>query len=113
VAARYLSRMEVWFIFAMFGLKLPILGLGYFLYRVIKRVDSQWEDGGYDPPPGSDDGGGGGGPSPAPRPRPRPHGGLAARRRRRAPERTPSTALRLPAPSRRPAVARTRVRTRP
>jgi len=106
--------MEVWFLFAMFGLKLPVLGLGYFLYRVIKRVDSQWENGGYDQPPGQDGGGGGGGGggSPAPRPRPRPQGGLAARQRRRAPERTPSTGLRRPSPVRRPTLARTRVRTR-
>jgi hypothetical protein len=76
---------EFWFLFLMFGLKLPLFGLAYFLYRVLRAHDEAWEnqDWSEDQPP--DDGGGGGGSlSPAPvRP---PRGGPA---RRRAPRERP------------------------
>jgi hypothetical protein len=99
---------EIWFLFLMFGLKLPVFGIGYFLYRVLRAQEDQWEHLGWDEGPSDDGGGGGGGggggnPSPVPRPR----GGPA---RKRAPRRRPMPSLsgRTLAPSRRPMPMRTR-----
>src|SRR5262249_13194116 len=100
---------EVWFVFLMFGLKVPVLGIGYFIYRVLRDQDRAWEEGGY----GWDDdgGGGGGGGGPAPDPTPRSPAGPMRRRARR--RRATLPALRphgLGAPVRRPVPLRTRVR---
>jgi hypothetical protein len=103
---------EVWFIFLMFGLKIPVIGIGYFLYRVLKAQDAAWENGGYGFDDGGNGGGGGGG-TPRPTPTPRPGGGLARHRRVR-PERPfgPARGPALGFPARRPQPAHTRVRIR-
>src|SRR3954453_3211425 len=49
-----------WLIFAFFGLKIPLILLGIFIYKMLKAVDAEWEDGGYGWE-GDDSGGGGGG----------------------------------------------------
>jgi hypothetical protein len=96
---------EIWFLFLMFGLKVPVIGIGYFLYRVLRAQEDEWEHLGWDEGPSDDGGGGGGGGSPSPAPRPR--GGPARKREpRRRP--MPSASGRLLAPSRRPAPLRTR-----
>ena len=75
---------EIWFLFLMFGLKVPVIGIGYFLYRVLRAQEDEWEHMGWDEGPPDDGGGGGGGGSPSPVPRPR--GGPA---RKREPRRRP------------------------
>ena len=85
---------DVWFLFLLLGLKLPVLFLGWFLYRVMVAHDRAWENDGWD----DDDGGGGGG-GPAPVVPPAPRGGPARKRRKREPERTPALGARL-APAR-------------
>src|SRR3954453_18617499 len=67
-----------WLIFAFFGLKIPLILLGIFIYKMLKAVDAEWEDGGYGYDGGDSDGGGGGG-SPLPD-TPRPGSGPARRR---------------------------------
>ena len=48
---------EIWFLFLMFGLKVPVFGIGYFLYKVLRAQEDEWEHLGWgDGPP--DDGGG-------------------------------------------------------
>jgi hypothetical protein len=98
---------EIWFLFLMFGLKLPVFGIGYFLYRVLRAQEDQWEQLGWDEGPSDDGGGGGGGGGGSPSPVPRPRGGPA---RKHAPQRRPLPSLsgRPLAPSRRPAPMRTR-----
>jgi hypothetical protein len=98
---------EIWFLFLMFGLKLPVFGIGYFLYRVLRSQEDQWEHLGWDEGPSDDGGGGGGGGGGNPSPVPRPRGGPA---RKRAPRRRPMPSLsgRTLAPSRRPMPMRTR-----
>ena len=96
---------QIWFLFLMFGLKVPVIGIGYFLYRVLRAQEDEWEHLGWDDGPPDDGGGGGGGGSPSPVPRPR--GGPARKREpRRRP--MPSASGRMLAPSRRPAPLRTR-----
>ena len=112
---------DVWFLFLMIGLKAPILGIGYFIYRVLKAQDDAWENGGYGIDPGTDEGGGGGGGGgPRLSPSPKPRGGPMRRRLER--RRRPLPVIRpheLGSPLRRPAPLRTRlrpgspVRTRP
>jgi hypothetical protein len=96
---------EIWFLFLMVGLKLPVFGIGYFLYRVLRSQEDQWEHLGWDEGPTDDGGGGGGGGSPSPAPRPR-GGPSRAREPRRRP--LPSARGRMLAPARRPAPLRTR-----
>jgi hypothetical protein len=103
-------QQYTWFIILMFGLKLPVIGIGYFIYRMLKAGDEQWESGGYDGGWGDDGGGGGGGPR-VPRP-PGPSG--SPLRRRRKPPRPVLPERRVPmldGPLRRPAPVRTGVRT--
>ncbi|HEY1479047.1 MAG TPA: hypothetical protein VGF46_03420 [Gaiellales bacterium] len=98
---------EIWFFFLMFGLKVPVFGIGYFLYRVMRSQEDQWEHLGWDEGPADDGGGGGGGGGGSPSPVPRPRGGPA---RKRAPRRRPLPAAsgRMLKPSRRPVPLRTR-----
>ena len=58
---------EIWFLFLMFGLKVPVIGIGYFLYRVLRAQEDEWEHMGWDEGPPDDGGGGGGGGEPLPR----------------------------------------------
>src|SRR4051812_1973609 len=100
-----------WLIFAFFGLKIPLILLGIFIYKMLKAVDAEWEDGGYGYDGGDSDGGGGGG-SPLPD-TPRPGSGPA---RRRPPKRRQRLAVTVRphtvgGPLRRPVPLRTRVRT--
>jgi hypothetical protein len=67
-----------WLIFAFFGLKIPLILLGIFIYKMLKAVDAEWEDGGYGWE-GDEGGGGGGGGSPLPD-TPKPGSGPARRR---------------------------------
>ncbi|MDX6455382.1 MAG: hypothetical protein QOD48_1489 [Gaiellaceae bacterium] len=99
---------EVWFLFLMFGLKVPVFGIGYFLYRVMRAHEDEWEHLGWDEGPSDDDGGGGGGGGGSPSPVPAPRGGPA---RKHVPRRRPlrTAAGRTLAPVRRPAPMRTRV----
>jgi hypothetical protein len=101
-----------WLIFAFFGLKVPLVLLGIFIYKMLKAVDAQWEDGGYGYE-GDDPGGGGGGGSPLPDV-PKPGSGPARRRPPRRRQRVATVARpHLPGvPARRPAPLRTRVKTR-
>ena len=97
---------ELWFLFLMFGLKIPAFGIGYLFYRVNRAQEDEWEHQAWNgPPPGDDDGGGGGSRGPGPRPLPRPRGGLV---NVREPQRRPprSATGRTLAPSRRPASRR-------
>jgi hypothetical protein len=98
---------EIWFLFLMFGLKVPVFGIGYFLYKVMRAQEDEWEHLGWDEGP-PDDGGGGGGGGGSPSPVPAPRGGPA---RKHAPRRRPlrAAAGRTLAPVRRPAPMRTRV----
>jgi hypothetical protein len=96
---------EIWFLFLMVGLKVPVFGLGYLLYKVLRSQEEEWEHLGWDEGPSDDGGGGGGGGSPSPAPRPR-GGPSRAREPRRRP--LPSLSGRALAPVRRPAPLRTR-----
>src|SRR5689334_21585253 len=71
-------------IFAFFGLKIPLILLGIFIYKMLKAVDAEWEDGGYGWDGDSDGGGGGGSPLPDV---PKPGSGPARRRPPRRRER--------------------------
>lgn len=103
---------EIWFLFLMFGLKAPVLGIGYFFYRVLRWHEDEWEQLGWNAePPDSDDGGRGrGGSDRLPPWLPRPRGGLETPRR---PERRPprSTSGRPHAPTGRPGRASRPTRT--
>src|SRR4051812_4564147 len=102
-----------WLIFAFFGLKIPLILLGIFIYKMLKAVDAEWEDGGYGYDGGDSDGGGGGGGSPLPD-SPRPGSGPARRRPPKQRRRLPVTVRphTVGGPLRRPVPLRTRVRTR-
>jgi hypothetical protein len=101
-----------WLIFAFFGLKIPLILLGIFIYKMLKAVDADWEDGGYGWD-GDEGGGGGGGGSPLPD-TPKPGSGPARRRppARRKHVRTVARPHIAGVPVRRPAPLRTRVKTR-
>jgi hypothetical protein len=100
---------EFWFIWLILGLKIPLVGLFYFIFRVMRAQDKAWEQGELDGGWSEDDGGGGGGGEPRVKPPP-PPGGPGVRRRAPRP-RAPQPAVRgLPLrspPRRRPAPART------
>jgi len=32
---------EIWFLFLMFGLKVPVFGIGYFLYKVLRAQEDE------------------------------------------------------------------------
>jgi hypothetical protein len=82
---------NLWFLWLFIGLKVPLIGLFYFIFRVMRNQDRAWErgeyDGGWDD---HDDDGGGGEPRVKP---PAPPGGPSIRRRHPKP-RAPRPALR-------------------
>ncbi len=39
---------ELWFLWLFLGLKIPLIGLFYFIFRVLKKQDEAWEHGEYD-----------------------------------------------------------------
>jgi hypothetical protein len=84
---------ELWFLFLMFGLKIPAFGIGYLFYRVNRAQEEEWEHQAWNGPlPGDDDSGGGGSRGPGPRPSPRPRGGLVnVREPKRRPPRSATT----------------------
>ena len=71
-------------------MKVPLILLGIFIYKMLKAVDAEWEDGGYGYD-GEDEGGGGGGGSPLPDV-PKPGSGPARRRPPRRPRRVTTVA---------------------
>ena len=85
---------NLWFLWLFIGLKVPLIGLFYFIFRVMRNQDSAWErgeyDGGWDD---HDDDGGGGEPRVKP---PAPPGGPSIRRRTRKPKRAAAGRARLP-----------------
>jgi hypothetical protein len=81
---------NLWFLWLFLALKLPLLGLFYFIFRVMRVQDQAWEQGELDS--GSDDDGGGGGGEPRVKP-PAPPGGPGIRRRAPRPK-APQPALR-------------------
>jgi hypothetical protein len=87
---RHVSH-EFWFIWLILGLKIPLVGLFYFIFRVMRAQDKAWEQGELDGGWNEDDGGGGGG-EPRVKP-PRPPGGPGIRRRQPRP-RAPQPAIR-------------------
>jgi hypothetical protein len=100
---------NLWFLWLIIGLKIPLVGLFYFIFRVMRAQDRRWESGEYDGGWDNHDGNGGGGGEPRVKPPPPPSGpGI----RRRPPKpRAPRPAVRgLPlrrAPRRRAAPLRT------
>lgn len=83
---------EIWFLFLMFGLKAPVLGIGYFFYRVLRWPEDEWEQLGWNTEPPDTGGGGRGGSNDGGPPRmPRPRGGPA---RQREPQRRPPRSAR-------------------
>ena len=82
---------ELWFLWLILGLKIPLVGLFYFIFRVMRAQDKAWEQGELDGGWSDDDGGGGGG-EPRVKPPP-PPGGPGVRRRQPRP-RAPQPALR-------------------
>lgn len=83
---------ELWFLWLILGLKIPLVGLFYFIFRVMRAQDKAWEQGELDGGWSEDDGGGGGGGEPRVKP-PRPPGGPGVRRNRPKP-RAPRPAAR-------------------
>jgi len=85
---------NLWLLWLVIGLKVPLVGLFYFIFRVMRNQDRRWESGEYDG--GWDDhnggGGGGGGGEPRVQP-PKPPGGPGIRRRQPKP-RPPQPAVR-------------------
>ena len=81
---------NLWFLWLALGLKVPLIGLFYFIFRVLRAQDKAWEQGEMDGGFGSDDDGGGGEPRVKP---PAPPGGPGVRRRQPKPK-TPQPALR-------------------
>jgi hypothetical protein len=79
----------MWFLWLFLGLKIPLIGLFYFIFRVMRAQDRVWEQGEFDAGP-EDDGGGGGEPRVKP---PTPPGGPGIRRKRPKPK-APRPALR-------------------
>ena len=39
---------ELWFLWLFLGLKIPLLGLFYFIFRVLRAQDKAWEQGEFD-----------------------------------------------------------------
>ena len=77
----------MWFLWLILGLKIPLIGLFYFIFRVMRAQDKAWEQGELDGGCGEDDGGGGGEPRvkpPAP-PAARASGARPRARRPRSP----------------------------
>jgi len=87
---RHVSH-ELWFLWLIIGLKVPLVGLFYFIFRVMRAQDKAWEQGELDGGWSEDDGGGGGG-EPRIKPPP-PPSGPGVRRRRPRP-RAPRPAVR-------------------
>ncbi len=81
---------ELWFLWLIIGLKLPLIGLFYFIFRVMRAQDKAWEQGELDGGWNDDDSGGGGEPRVKPPP---PPGGPGVRRRQPRP-RAPQPAVR-------------------
>jgi hypothetical protein len=82
---------NLWFLWLIIGLKLPLIGLFYFIFRIMRAQDKAWEQGELDGGFGdSDDGGGGGEPRVKP---PTPPRGPGVRRRQPKP-RAPQPAVR-------------------
>jgi hypothetical protein len=80
---------EFWFIWLILGLKIPLVGLFYFIFRVLRAQDKAWEDGELGGGWSEDDGGGG---EPRVDPPPPPSG--PGVRRRRPQPRAPQPAVR-------------------
>jgi hypothetical protein len=72
---------NLWFLWLILGLKLPLIGLFYFIFRVM-RARTAWEQGELDGGWSDDDSGGGGEPRIKPPP---PPGGPGVRRRKPRP----------------------------
>ncbi len=53
---------NLWFLWLILGLKVPLIGLFYFIFRVMRAQDKAWEQGELDGGWGDDDDGGGGEP---------------------------------------------------
>ncbi len=81
---------NLWFLWLILGLKLPLIGLFYFIFRVMRAQDKAWEQGELDGGWSDDDSGGGGEPRIKPPP---PPGGPGVRRRKPRP-RAPQPAVR-------------------
>src|SRR5262245_38034369 len=79
----------MWFLWLFLGLKIPLLGLFYFIFRVLRAQDKAWELGEIEGGADEDDGGGG---EPRIQP-PKPPGGPGVRRRTPRPKK-PQPALR-------------------
>ena len=71
---------NLWFLWLILGLKLPLIGLFYFIFRVMRAQDKAWEQGELDGGWSDDDSGGGGEPRIKPPP---PPGGPGVRRQAR------------------------------
>ena len=39
---------EIWFLWLFLGLKIPLIGLFYFIFRVMRAQDKAWEQGELD-----------------------------------------------------------------
>jgi hypothetical protein len=85
---------ELWFLWLILGLKIPLVGLFYFIFRVMRAQDKAWEQGELDGGWGEDDGGGGGG-EPRVKPPP-PPSGPGVRRRQPKPRAPRPTVRGLP-----------------
>ncbi|MDP9257065.1 MAG: hypothetical protein M3Q31_10975, partial [Actinomycetota bacterium] len=70
---------NLWFLWLILGLKVPLVGLFYFIFRVMRAQDKAWEQGELDGGWSEDDGGGGGG-EPRIKPPPPPSGPGVRRR---------------------------------
>jgi hypothetical protein len=81
---------NLWFLWLILGLKLPLIGLFYFIFRIMRAQDKAWEQGEFGGDWQDDDSGGGGEPRIEP---PRPPGGPGVRRRQPRP-RAPRPAMR-------------------
>ena len=81
---------NLWFLWLILGLKVPLIGLFYFIFRVMRAQDKAWERGELEGGSGEDDDGGGGEPRVKP---PTPPGGPGIRRRQPRPK-APQPALR-------------------
>ena len=100
---------ELWFLWLFLGLKIPLIGLFYFIFRVMRAQDRAWEQGEFDGGAEDDDDGGGGEPRVKP---PAPPGGPGIRRRQPQPQGAAARAARPAAappaaPPRRSRCART------
>jgi hypothetical protein len=80
---------NLWFLWLFLGLKLPLIGLFTFIFRVMRAQDKAWEEGELEGGWDDDDGGGG---EPRVKP-PKPPGGPGIRRRQPRPK-APQPALR-------------------